>query len=123
VSHMGQIEVAGARARDFLQSALTNDLGRIGPGQGQYTLMLQDDGGVIDDLIVYALPDRHLLVVNAANVRACLEWLSERAPDGVEVDDRSGEVATLAVQGPRFRAVLEPLAGGPCVPALACAVL
>src|SRR5438477_12138660 len=62
VSHMGQIEVSGPGAREFLQWALTNDLERIGPGQGQYTLMLQDDGGVVDDLIVYALPDRHLLV-------------------------------------------------------------
>jgi aminomethyltransferase len=115
VSHMGQIEVAGPGAREFLQSALTNDIERIGPGQGQYTLMLQDDGGVIDDLILYALPDRHLLVVNAANVRACLAWLADRAPDGVEVDDRSGEVAMLAVQGPRWRAAVGPLPGSPAV--------
>ncbi|HMM48912.1 MAG TPA: hypothetical protein PKE32_04795, partial [Miltoncostaeaceae bacterium] len=68
VSHMGQIEVAGARAREALSRVLTNNIDRLGVGEGQYTLMLTDDGGVIDDLIVYRLVDRFLLVVNAGNV-------------------------------------------------------
>jgi aminomethyltransferase len=113
VSHMGQIEVSGTGSREFLQSALSNDVTRVGPGQGQYTLMLQEDGGIIDDLILYALPDRYLMVVNAANTAACHEWLADRAPAGVEVEDRSGEVAMLALQGPAWRAALEPLPGSP----------
>jgi glycine cleavage system T protein (aminomethyltransferase) len=113
VSHMGQLEVSGPGAREYLQSSLTNDLGRVGPGQGQYTLLLQDDGGIIDDLIVYALPDRHLLVVNASNVAACREWLSDRAPHDVEVADRSAEVAMLAVQGPAWEDAVGPLPGSP----------
>jgi aminomethyltransferase len=113
VSHMGQLEVSGPGTREYLRSALTNDLTKIGPGRGQYTLMLLEDGGIIDDLIVYALPDRHLLVVNASNVAACREWLSDRAPDDVEIADRSAEIAMLAVQGPAWERAVGPLPGSP----------
>jgi aminomethyltransferase len=113
VSHMGQLEVSGAGARPWLQSMLTNDLNRVGPGQGQYTLLLQDDGGIIDDLIVYGLPDRFLLVVNASNVVACHDWLSDHAPADAEVNDRSLEIGMLALQGPSWRQALEPLAASP----------
>jgi aminomethyltransferase len=113
VSHMGQLEVSGAGARDALARVLTNDLGGLGPGQGQYTLMCEDDGGVIDDLIVYALPDRFLLVVNASNVAACRERLEDRLPQGVELADRSPEVAMIALQGPRWAEALRPLAATP----------
>jgi glycine cleavage system T protein (aminomethyltransferase) len=113
VSHMGQLEVSGPGTVEYLQSALTNDVRKIGPGQGQYTLLLQDDGGVIDDLIAYALPDRHLLVVNASNRAACHEWLAERAPAGVRVADRSDEIAMLALQGPRWAEALGALPGSP----------
>ena len=113
VSHMGQLEVSGRGARAYLAASLTNDLSRIGPGQGQYTLLLQEDGGIIDDLIVYALPDRYLLVVNAGNVAACRDWLAGRAPDGVEVADRSAEIGMLAVQGPAWEAAVGPLPGSP----------
>lgn len=113
VSHMGQIEVEGPGARAFLAHTLTNDVAAIGPGQGQYTLMCQDDGGIIDDLIVYALLDRYLLVCNASNIAACREWLLEHAPDGVQVTDRSDEIAMLALQGPAWAQALEPLAQSP----------
>lgn len=112
VSHMGQLEVSGAEAREGLARILTNDLA-IGPGQGQYTLMCEDDGGVIDDLIVYALADRFLLVVNASNVEACRDRLADRLPDGADLADRSPEVAMLALQGPRWAEVLRPLAATP----------
>ena len=112
VSHMGQLEVSGADAREGLARILTNDLA-IGPGQGQYTLMCEDDGGVIDDLIVYALADRYLLVVNASNVEACRDRLADRLPDGADLADRSPEVAMLALQGPRWADVLRPLAATP----------
>jgi aminomethyltransferase len=118
VSHMGQLEVAGPGAREALSRILTNDISVIGPGQGQYTLMCEDDGGVIDDLILYALPDRHLLVVNAANVDACRERLEERLPAGLELADRSREVAMLALQGPRWAEALRPLVATPAAFAL-----
>jgi aminomethyltransferase len=113
VSHMGQLEVSGPGARDALSRVLTNDITAIGPGQGQYTLMCEDDGGVIDDLIVYALADRFLLVVNASNVAACHARLADRLPAGVELADRSPEVAMLALQGPLWADALRPLAATP----------
>ena len=68
VSHMGELEVEGPRAKELLQSVLSNDLDRIGPGEAQYTLLTNEQGGIVDDLIVYQLdPFRFLLVVNASN--------------------------------------------------------
>ncbi len=108
VSHMGQLEVSGAGAREALARLLTNDIDEIGPGRGQYTLMCEDDGGVIDDLIAYALADRFLLVVNASNVAACRDRLADRLPAGVALADRSREVAMMALQGPAWKAALSP---------------
>jgi glycine cleavage system T protein (aminomethyltransferase) len=102
VSHMGELEVKGPRAPELLQSLLSNDLDRIGPGQAQYTLLTNERGGIIDDLIVYAVEHgRYLLIVNASNREADFRWLKEREIRGTEVSDRSGEYALLAVQGPR----------------------
>lgn len=106
VSHMGQIEITGSDARDFLAHALTNAIDAIGHGQGQYTLMLDDDGGVIDDLIVYAGPDRYLLVVNAANVEACDQQLRALAEGDVQVVNRSDQLAMIALQGPDAKRIL-----------------
>jgi aminomethyltransferase len=102
VSHMGEIEVEGPRARELLQSLLTNDLDRIGPGRAQYTLLTNETGGIVDDLIVYELdPNRFLLVVNAANTDADFEWMKERELPGSDVRDVSDEYGLIAVQGPR----------------------
>ena len=102
VSHMGELEVEGPRATELLQATLSNDLERIGAGQAQYTLLTNEHGGIIDDLIVYRLDDfRYLLIVNAANRRADFEWLKEREIPGSDVRDVSEEYALLAVQGPR----------------------
>ena len=79
VSHMGEFEVEGPRARDLLQSALSNDVDRIQSGEAQYTLLTNEDGGIVDDLIVYRLDEcRYLLVVNAANREIDFEWLKSR---------------------------------------------
>jgi len=102
VSHMGELEVEGPRATELLQATLSNDVERIGAGQAQYTLLTNEHGGIIDDLIVYRLDDfRYLLIVNAANRRADFEWLKEREIPGSDVRDVSEEYALLAVQGPR----------------------
>ena len=102
VSHMGEVEVEGPRAREFLQSVLSNDLERIGPGKAQYTLLTNEQGGIVDDLIVYERePQRFLLIVNAANRDADLAWLRDRELPGSPVRDVSDDYALLAVQGPR----------------------
>ena len=102
VSHMGELEVEGPRAKEFLQGVLSNDLDRIGPGQAQYTLLTNERGGIVDDLIAYQLdPFRYLLVVNAGNRDADFAWLKERELRGSDVRDVSDEHALVAVQGPR----------------------
>ena len=102
VSHMGEIEVEGPRARELLQSLLANDLERIGPGQAQYTLLTNERGGIIDDLIVYELdPFRFLLIVNAANKDAAFRWIKDREITGSDVRDLSDQYALIAVQGPK----------------------
>ncbi len=102
VSHMGQIEVEGPRATDLLQGLLSNDLDRIEPGQAQYTLLTNERGGIVDDLIAYRLADcRYLLVVNASNDEADFRWLKDREIRGSDVRHDSDACALLAVQGPR----------------------
>jgi aminomethyltransferase len=102
VSHMGELHVDGPSAHGFLQEMLSNDLGKISDGEAQYTLLTNEQGGIIDDLIVYRLAHgQYLLVVNASNRRPVYDWLKEREPRGSEVRDTSDEYGLIAVQGPR----------------------
>jgi aminomethyltransferase len=102
VSHMGELLVEGPGARAFLQTVLSNDLDKIGEGKAQYTLLTNEHGGIVDDLIGYELsPERFLLIVNAANREPDYAWLEERLPGEVELRDVSYEYALIAVQGPR----------------------
>jgi aminomethyltransferase len=102
VSHMGQIHVDGPTAEAFLQELLSNDLSRVGDGGAQYTLLTNESGGIVDDLIVYRFAHgQFLLVVNAANRKLDYEWLKGREPRGTEIRDASDEYALVAVQGPR----------------------
>jgi aminomethyltransferase len=101
VSHMGEIEVEGPRAQELLQSLLSNDLEKLEPGKAQYTLLTNERGGIIDDLIAYQLEVcRYLLVVNASNRDADFRWIKEREVSGSDVRDISDEYGLLAVQGP-----------------------
>src|SRR3954464_7906992 len=107
VSHLGTGTVHGTGAADLVHRCLTNDRGRIGPGQAQYTLCCERAGGVVDDLIVYLHgPDDVLLLPNAANAAEVLRRLAAVAPSDVRVSDLHAEVAVLAVQGPRSPQVL-----------------
>jgi aminomethyltransferase len=118
VSHMGRFEVRGTGAGEFLQGLVTNDLSKLEPDRAQYNLLCREDGGMVDDLVVYraALPSRTsspsggeawTLVVNAANREKDLGWLREHAPAaGVEVLDRSEETCLVATQGPRAEQLL-----------------
>jgi aminomethyltransferase len=102
VSHMGEFLVEGPGARAFLQTVLSNDLDKIGECKAQYTLLTNEHGGIVDDLIAYELsPERFLLIVNAANREPDFAWLEERLPGEVELRDVSDEYALIAVQGPR----------------------
>jgi len=110
VSHMGEIEVRGPRAEAVCQRLTVNDVGRLRVGDGQYTFLCNERGGVLDDLIVFRLgPERYLLVVNAANTEADLVWIRGRASEGAEVLDRSPDFALLALQGPEAEPALRAL--------------
>ncbi len=110
VSHLGKALVRGTGAADFVNSCLTNDLGRIRPGQAQYTLCCSEDGGTVDDLIAYLRHDFEVfLIPNAANTAEVVRRLRAAAPEGVEVLDQHREHAVLAVQGPRSDEVLTAL--------------
>lgn len=101
VSHMGELEVEGPRARDLLQGTLSNDVDKLEVGDAQYTLLTNEHGGIIDDLILYRVgAHSYLLVVNASNRANAYAWLKEHELAGSDVRDVSDECALLAVQGP-----------------------
>jgi aminomethyltransferase len=113
ISHMGQFLVEGRGAGDFLNRMLTNNVSRLAPGQGQYTLLLNERGGVIDDLIAYRLSEREFfLVVNASMIGIDFAWLQSHAADA---DLRLANISTvtggLAIQGPGSREVLRAVLG------------
>jgi len=114
VSHMGQVETRGPDALRFLQRLLTNDVRRIPEGGAQYSLMLREDGGVLDDLFTYRLADCvFLTVTNAANHGKDLAWLQDHSKDfDVDVLDRAADFAMLAVQGPNACALVQSLTDG-----------
>jgi aminomethyltransferase len=110
VSHLGKALVRGPGAAEYVNSALTNDLRRIGPGKAQYTLCCTDSGGVIDDLIAYYVSDDEIfLVPNAANTAAVVAALQARAPSGLTITDEHRSYAVLAVQGPKSTEVVGAL--------------
>jgi aminomethyltransferase len=118
ISHMGEFFVRGPEARRWLNGLLTNDLGALETGRGQYSLLLNEQGGVIDDLIVYqAQEDEFFLVVNAAKIVEDADWLNRHLPEtGVEFLDESDEMVALAVQGPGAPEVFSKVFGGAILP-------
>jgi glycine cleavage system T protein (aminomethyltransferase) len=113
LSHMGEIEVRGEEAVAFLRYALVSDPGALEVGQAQYSMLCQEDGGIIDDLICYRLEEQRFLVVcNAANHEAVLEQLQRlmaRGDFGAELEDRSDRTALIALQGPNAATLLAEL--------------
>jgi len=108
VSHLGKATISGPGAAAFVNATLSNDLGRIAPGQAQYTLCLDDaTGGIVDDLIAYYRSDDEVfLIPNAANTAEVVRRLAAAAPEGITVTDLHREYAVLAVQGPHADALL-----------------
>ena len=114
VSHMGRLRIAGSGAVPFLQRVTTNDVGRLAVSQAQYSMVCNEKGGIKDDIFVYRLAsDEFLLCVNASNRDKILTWLqSQLAQDKtVQLEDRSVELAQVAVQGPKSRELLMSLGG------------
>ena len=109
ISHMGEFEVMGEGAFEFLQLMTLNDVSKLELGQAQYSGFCYDDGGMIDDLLVYRLPDKYMLVVNASNIEKDFEWLNSHKPDDVELINISEDTALIAVQGKNSIRVIEKL--------------
>lgn len=113
ISHMGELVVSGPAASEWLNTMLTNNIARLEVGDGQYTFLLNDEAGVIDDLIVYRISDdKFLLVVNAARVEEDFNWLgAHRAQSGVQIANVSDSYAGLAIQGPKVGELFHALFG------------
>ncbi|PIC66941.1 glycine cleavage system protein T [Sporosarcina sp. P21c] len=110
VSHMGEVFVSGSGALDYLQKLVTNDVSKLTIGQAQYTVMCNEQGGTIDDFLIYKLEEeRYLLVVNASNIEKDVAWMEKQQIDNVVIDNQSSNYALLALQGPVAESVLQKL--------------
>jgi glycine cleavage system T protein (aminomethyltransferase) len=102
ISHMGQLVATGPTAGAWLNEMLTNNIDKLEAGSGQYTFLLNEQGGIIDDLIVYrTAPAEFLLVVNASGTEGDFAWLKQHIAEGIDLQNRSADYAGLAIQGPR----------------------
>ena len=107
VSHLGKIQIHGSGAKEWLNSIITNDLNKILPGQAQYSMLCNEAGGVIDDLIVYLKSDEEILIIpNAANSAEVFSTLNSTIPQGIKIQNRHNDFAVIAIQGPASRQLL-----------------
>jgi aminomethyltransferase len=109
VSHMGEFTIHGKDALAFLQKVTVNDVSKLRKGKVQYSACCYDDGGIIDDLLIYRMDDHYMIVVNAANASKDFEWLQSKRFGDVKLADASDSTALLAVQGPKTSATLQKL--------------
>jgi len=110
VSHMGEIEVKGKDSLAYLQKMMTNDVSKLKDGGAQYTAMCYEDGGTVDDLLVYKKADEdYLLVVNASNIEKDYDWLASKVTEEVTVTNVSETIAQLAIQGPLAEEALQKM--------------
>ncbi len=110
VSHMGEVTLEGPGTLAYLQELVTNDVSKLAVGRALYSVMCREDGGIVDDLLVYRDPGGYMCVINAARQERDLEWMRDHLPrTGVDLVDRSRETFLLAIQGPRALEILEPL--------------
>jgi len=110
VSHMGEIWVKGPNALSFIQKVTTNDASVLQPGQAQYSCFPNGKGGIVDDLLVYYFePLKYMLVVNASNIQKDWAWLVSQNDLGAELENASGKISQLAVQGPKAMQILQKL--------------
>ena len=110
VSHMGEFWVKGPQALAFLQKVTSNNVAALVPGKIQYTCFPNEEGGIVDDLLVYCYePEKYLLVVNAANIEKDWDWCVSHNTEGAELENSSDNIAQLAIQGPKAISVLQKL--------------
>jgi aminomethyltransferase len=109
VTHMGEIEIAGHGSDDLIYELVTNDTSVLETFQVQYSVMCNDSGGCLDDLLIYRLPESWLLIVNATNALSDLDWISTHAGSGIDIRDVSNNSALIALQGPRSEKILQKL--------------
>lgn len=110
VSHMGEILVTGKESESFLQKLITNDLSKLKIGGAQYTAMCYENGGVVDDLLIYRLDEEeYLLIVNAANTDKDFDWMKQHKDGDVEVENVSDRYALIAIQGPKAQLILQKI--------------
>ena len=103
VSHMGVFKVSGKKSMEFLNNILSNDITALKDGRAMYSLLCNNNGGIIDDLIIYKMDDYYLMIVNASNKNKNLLWMKSHAEDGVMVSDISPDYSLIAIQGPNSR--------------------
>ena len=117
VSHMGEFEVNGPEALDLIQFVTCNDAARLTDGQIQLSALPTEDGGVIDDLLVYRMAhDRYMLVVNASNIDKDFAWITSRNRFNAKVENRSDQTTLLSIQGPLAEKILQPMTPTPLRP-------
>ncbi|MDR2954349.1 MAG: glycine cleavage system aminomethyltransferase GcvT [Prevotella sp.] len=110
VSHMGEIWVKGSRALPFLQRILSNNVATLEIGKAQYSAIINDEGGIVDDIIVYHYePEKYLLVVNASNIEKDWKWFTEHNNEHADLENASDNMAQLAIQGPKALETLQKL--------------
>ncbi|WP_332698573.1 glycine cleavage system aminomethyltransferase GcvT [Halalkalibacter lacteus] len=110
VSHMGEVLVTGKDAESYINYLVTNDVTKLSINQAQYTTMCYPDGGTVDDLLVYKLAnEKYLLVINAANIEKDYEWMEQHVKGDVTLQNISGDIAQLALQGPKAEGILQNL--------------
>lgn len=109
VSHMGEIEVRGNDAFEFVQKITTNDVSKLEVGDVQYSAMCLEDGGIVDDLLVYRCHDFYMLVINASNIEKDFDWMKKNVFGDVELKNVSDDFSLLAIQGKNSLATLQKL--------------
>src|SRR5437588_808748 len=110
VSHMGEFILKGEHALDLIQQVTSNDASKLYDGKVQYSCLPNEDGGIVDDLLVYRIDEKtYMLVVNASNIEKDWNWISKYNTDGVEMKNISDRTSLLAVQGPKAAEALQSL--------------
>ena len=111
VSHMGEFILKGPNALDLIQRVTTNDASRLKAGQAQYSSMTNENGGIVDDLLVYCIEENkvYMIVVNASNIDKDWKWMKDHVREEVEMHNISDKTSLLAVQGPNATKLLQPL--------------
>ena len=106
VSHMGEFIISGSGATEFLNEITINDVTKINEWQAQYSAMCYDDGGIIDDILVYKYPEHYMLVVNCSNIEKNFDWIIANKPQNVDFANISSTIDLIALQGPKSRDIL-----------------